>query len=202
MTDHKRQTIETYERAAREMARKFEGIGARVDDVERIFGLIGKDHPFVLEIGCGHGREAAEFLRRTDRYVGVDVSGEFIRMAMEAFPEATFEVADIETYGFPEGLDAVVAFASLLHSDRERVVDILARAHAALVPGGIFYLSLKEGAYPEEGFTRTDEFGTRTYYFHTPDLIRELAGPGYETVYENRQSLRGQDWFTLALRKK
>lgn len=132
----------------------------------------------------------------------MDLSESFVRIAKEKCPGGQFEVADLETYDFPAGLDAVVAFASLLHSDRDRVADVLARAHKALSPGGIVYLSLKEGEYPEVGFTRTDEFGTRTYYFYTPDLIRELAGPGFEAVHEGRQTLHGQDWFTLALRKR
>lgn len=202
MTNRKRETVDTYNRAAEEMARKFAGTGVRVDDVARVFELVGGESLFILEIGCGYGRDAEEFLKRTDRYLGIDISEEFIRMAKEQCPDGRFEVADVETYEFPVGLDAVVAFASLLHSDRDTVADILARAHRALLPGGIFYISLKEGEYPEEGFTRTDEFGTRTYYFYTPELIRELAGSGYKTAYEERYTLRGQDWFTIVLRRK
>jgi len=56
------------------------------------------------------------------------------------------------------------------------------------------------GEYREE--SKTDEFGTRTYYFYTPELIAELAGDNYRVVYEDVQELLGQMWFTVALRKK
>ena len=81
-------------------------------------------------------------------------------------------------------------------------MNILSRAHSALSYGGIFYISLKKDEYSEEGFTRTDEFGTRTYFFYTPELIQELAGSKYETIYSSDQNLRGQDWFTIVLKKK
>lgn len=45
MSDRKRQTVETYNRAAEAMARKFDGIGACVEDVSRVFDLVGKERP-------------------------------------------------------------------------------------------------------------------------------------------------------------
>ncbi|NTW13893.1 MAG: class I SAM-dependent methyltransferase [Candidatus Moranbacteria bacterium] len=201
MTDKKRQMVDTYNKSAREMTWKFDDIGARVEDVGRLFGMLGKENPFILEIGCGSGRDAEEILKRTDRYLGIDISETFVSIARERVPRGRFEVADVEAYDFPQGIDVIVSFASLLHSDKQSVAAVLAKAHDALVPGGIFYISLKEGDYADEGVTRTDDFGTRTYFYYRPEAIQELAGPRYKTEYLDRQNLREQYWFTIALRK-
>ncbi len=195
----KEETIATYNATAPEMAKKFRGIGARIADIERGLALVGKENPNTLEIGCGDGRDAKEIVKRTDKYTGIDASSSMIDIARKYVPEGTFQVADIEEYVFPPRLDLVFAFASLLHADKENVRNILGRMRASLHTGGIAYISLKCGEYHEE--TRTDEFGTRTYYFYTPQLIKELAGESYSVVFEETMELRGQKWLTIVLRK-
>ena len=196
----KQQTVTTYNKTAKQMQEKFENVGVRVEDVERGLSLIKKkDYPFVLEIGCAYGREAKEILKHTNRYLGIDIAEEFIKLARTEVPNGTFEVADIETFAFPKGLDLIFAFASLLHSDKEALRSIFDRAHEALNPGGIFYVSLKKGAYKE--FVKEDEFGTRTFYLYEVKDIVELAGEGWEVVYEGGEELRGQEWFEVAIRR-
>ena len=64
--------------------------------------------------------------------------------------------------------------ASLIHSDRDHLKEVLARLFDALASGGLVYLSLKQAdAYTE--ITKQDQFGTRTYYHYSMDDIRELA---------------------------
>lgn len=195
----KEETIATYNATAERMAEKFRNIGARVEDIERGFALVGKENPNVLEIGCGDGRDAKEILKRTNNYLGIDVSDSMVRVARGYAPEGKFEVADVETFSFPQNIDLIFAFASLLHSNRENVKSVLERAHASLNSGGIFYISLKHDEYHEA--SKTDEFGTRTYYFYTPEEIKSLAGEGYSTAYEHFQELRGQKWLEIALKK-
>lgn len=122
-----------------------------------------------------------------------------IELARKLNPGATFEVADIAEYVFPEGTHLMFAFASLLHSDEQEVASLLRRAHEALVTAGIVYLSLKEGAYRKE--LKKDVYGTRAFYFYTPEIIRRLAGPRFSVAYEERQCKGETSWFTLALRK-
>jgi SAM-dependent methyltransferase len=200
MMDKKAQTVATYNATALEMAKKFRSIGARVEDIEKAFSLSTLEQPHVLEIGCGDGRDAKEILKRTNRYLGIDISSAMIAEARRYAPEGHFEVADIETYIFPKDLDIILSFASLLHSDTEAVRAILESAYASLKNGGIFYISLKHDDYKE--VTKTDAFGTRTFYMYTPTLIQELAGAGYTTVFSDEQELHGQRWFTIALKKQ
>lgn len=195
----KEETIATYNATAGEMAEKFRGLGARVADVERGFALCNKKNPIVLEIGCGDGRDAREIQKRTDHYRGIDISDAMIAIAREYAPDGIFEVADVETYTFPKELDIVFSFASLLHSKKEDVERVLQRVHKALTDDGVFYISLKHGEYGE--YSKTDEFGTRTYYFYTPELLRELAGDLYEVVYEHVEERNGQMWLAMVLRK-
>jgi SAM-dependent methyltransferase len=124
-----------------------------------------------------------------------------ITAAKEYAPDARFEVADVDTYDFPSKIDGIVSFASLLHSNKEQIASVLQRAHTALKPGGIFYISLKKGAYQEHGSDRADEFGTRTYFYYTPEEIKELASGMYEIVLIEEQHRSGQDWFTIVLQK-
>jgi SAM-dependent methyltransferase len=197
--DPKTLTIATYNTNAAAMAARFDSLGVRTEDIEKGLALVDKENPAVLEIGCGHGREAREILNHTDNYRGMDVAEAFIRMARREFPGVRFEVADIDTYEFPVNLDLIFAFTSLLHSDRESVQAILQRAHAALNPGGIFYISLKYGEYAAK--MQTDRFGERMFYYYTPELIAELAGPGYAVVEVDRQEYAGSEKFVIVLRK-
>jgi len=195
----KEETIATYNATATRMTQKFRDYGPRVEDIARGCALVDKEDPFVLEIGCGDGRDAKEILRHTKHYLGIDISKGMIAEARAHVPSATFEVADAEAYAFPQDLDLVFAFASLLHVDKTGVTKILSDVHDVLTPGGVFYISLKHGAYRET--YKVDEFGTRTNYFYTPELITELAGSGYETVFDDVQEVREKKWFVIALRK-
>jgi hypothetical protein len=108
-------------------------------------------------------------------------------------------VADIDSYSFPDNLDIIFAFASLLHSKKESVQEILQRAYHALNAEGIFYISLKCDTYQEK--TVTDKFGTRTYYFYTPEDIKASITNLYGVVQEDIQEFQDQKWFTLVLQK-
>ncbi len=180
------------------MAEKFNALGARAEDIKRGLSFITKENPFVLEIGCGNGRDAKEILRHTAHYVGIDISESMISVAKAHAPEGVFVVADVENYKFSQGLDAVFSFASLLHSDKDAVRRILQKLHAALNEGGVVFISLKNAHYREE--SKTDEFGTRHYFFYTPKDIKEMA-EGYSVVWENEQDLRGQKWLEIILKK-
>ncbi len=199
LMEKKEQTIQTYNKSAGAMAKKFNDIGVRTEDIKRGFSLVKKDNPKIIEIGCGNGREAKEILKYTNDYLGIDISGEFIKIAKRENPGGDFEVADVEDFSFPKNVDIVFSFASLLHSDKDNVKRVLDRAYESLNNEGIFYISLKYGNYSEK--TVEDEFGIRTYYFYTPELIKELAGNRYKDVYTDRQDLRGEKWFTVVLKK-
>ena len=198
----KQQTIDTYNTTAGLMAEKFTGIGARVNDILQAFSYIKKSSQKVVEIGCGNGRDAREILKYTSDYIGMDVSSEMIRLAQEYFPEATskFVVADVEDFDFPKWIDVIFSFASLLHTPKEKLQEVLWKMLLTLNPGWIVFLSLKRSDSYEE-ITKTDEFWTRTYYYYSPQDILDIGGKEYLWNKIEYQDLRGQKWFTIILWK-
>lgn len=198
--DSKQETIDTYNRTASQMADKFRGIGARIEDIEKTFSLLNKPNLHVLEIGCGDGRDAREIIKHTKNYIGIDISSAMIELAGKHVPEATFTVADVERFSFPNNLDVIFSFASLLHSDKDAVKNILNKVHEALNESGLFFISLKRDDYQSK--VKEDEFGTRTFYFYQPSDIKEMLGDKYKVVFEDEQSFQNQDWFTLILQKQ
>jgi SAM-dependent methyltransferase len=200
--DSATQTIDTYNKSAKELAEKFRGIGARTDDIELALDLagVGKDAR-VVEIGCGDGRDAEEIVQRVAWYEGVDPSDGLLDIAKSRLPETLFITATATSYDYPDNLDVVYAFASLLHVDREDLKSVFSIVALALNEGGIFYISLKERSeYTEE--LQEDQFGTRTFYYYNPAVIKEIAGESFESVHEGHQTIGSTDWFTIALKKK
>ena len=98
----KEQTIDTYNNNAQGFANKFDGMGARIHDIEATLALVPKENPNVLEIGCGNGRDAVEICKQTKNYAGLDISRKLIGLARKKVSRGRFEVADIETYTFPK----------------------------------------------------------------------------------------------------
>jgi 2-polyprenyl-3-methyl-5-hydroxy-6-metoxy-1,4-benzoquinol methylase len=52
----------------------------------------------VLDVGCGNGAMAAEFLRRGCSVVGIDPSQQGINIARKAFPSGRFEILSCDEY--------------------------------------------------------------------------------------------------------
>jgi SAM-dependent methyltransferase len=198
--DEKKQTIDTYNKSALAHAEKFNKIGARIEDIKMAFSYIKKTNPKTIEIGFGSGRDAKEIIKYTNDYLGIDLSSEMCKLARQSVPEANFKLADLETYQFPKKIDVIFAFASLLHSDKNSVKDLLGRIYESLGPSGVFFISLKYGAYHKETIDK-ECHGPKTYYFYTPEEIEKLCPSGLKTVFRETQDFKGQKWFSIILQK-
>lgn len=113
------QTINTYNNNVQLFSQKFDSLGPRINDIKEIFLLLNIADPYILEIGCGNGRDARELLKYTNNYLGIDISEKMIELARQKVPQARFLVADIENYQLPLGLDLIFASASLVHVPKE-----------------------------------------------------------------------------------
>ncbi|MCX6703518.1 MAG: class I SAM-dependent methyltransferase [Candidatus Zambryskibacteria bacterium] len=195
----KTQTINTYNNSATALAEKFNSLGARISDIEAVFELVAKENPKVLEIGCGNRRDAEEIVKRTNDYLGIDISEKLIELAKQKVPHAQFEVADITTFEFPKNLDIVFAFASLIHITKEEFAHVIEKMLEALNSSGVVRISLKYSSTYQE-VTEKSEFGIRTYYHYSQADIEELAADF--TVLQNEvHSIRGAQWLEVVLRK-
>lgn len=199
MTQKKQQTVASYNASAKKLAERYGGFGARVEDVEEAFGLVERENPSVLEIGCGNGRDAEEIVKRTKKYRGMDISEGMIDLARQRVPQGTFEVADIEAYAFPFGLDIVFSFASLIHVPKESLRGIFHRMHAALNPGGVARISLK-WSDPSSETVKKNEFGTRYYHLYSEKDIEDLASR-FSIKKMKKTEFADQTWLEILLQK-
>lgn len=201
MKELRQTTIETYNQKARELSEYFRGIGSREDNIDYVLDLLGNPtEPRIIEIGCGDGRDAGEIVKRTPNYLGFDISTKLIDIAKQTVPGGNFVVADAADFEFPDNIDAIFAFASLLHLDQDEIREIMEKAHKVLKPSGIFYISTKHA--PEYSVQLVkDRFGERLFYFYNDNHLIELAGEGFEVVASEVETKGNTDWVEMALRK-
>jgi SAM-dependent methyltransferase len=203
MNERDFQTVQTYDDSAEALATYFAGIGSRVNDIELALKLAGNPpEPNVAEVGCGDGRDAMDIVPRVSSYVGFDPSEKALELARRRLPGVRFVNGDALHSDYPENLDVVYAFASLLHVSKENSPAVYDRIAQALRVGGILFLWLKEREKYEEDLVQ-DEFGERTFYYYTAPLVRELAGDGFEVALEDHRKLnrKTSNWLIMALRK-
>lgn len=197
----KQQTIDSYNKHAKDFDKKFGGIRPRVKDIEKVFSCIKKDNPKVIEIGCSNGRDASEIIKRTNNYLGTDISKELIAIARKNVPSAKFKVIDLEDLELPKNTDIVYSFASLLHVDKEGFKKTLDSYWEKISDNGVIFISLKYcDKYKEK--TTTTKFGTRTYYLYNPETLENIIGNKYTFVWKSVFDFNNQTWFDFILRKK
>ena len=99
---------------------------------------------FLLELGCGAGRDAAHMLRRGFRVDATDGTPAMVKKAQERH-DLPARVMRFDELDAAELYDAVWAHASLLHCPRKDLSAALARIERALKPGGWFFANYKAG---------------------------------------------------------
>lgn len=200
-----RVTIDTYNKSAQSMAEHFQAYatGTALLEITKALELAGGRTDYrVIEIGCGAGKDAAAIVKRVAWYEGFDPSEKLLDIARQHVKGASFVCTDALRYDYPRDVDIVFAFASMLHLDKNDFAAVCKKVAAALRPGGILCMTLKEAdAYG--GTLQEDEFGKRQFYFYNPVLVRELAGPAFTQVYETHERVgpKQKPWFTIMLKR-
>lgn len=104
----------------------------------------------ILDVGCGSGRDLLAFSLRGFKAQGIDSSGTLARMA-SAYSGVPVNVGDFSTMKINGQYDGIWACASLLHVEREFLSDTLKNLKAAMIPGGVIFASVREGAGQRAG---------------------------------------------------
>ena len=152
-----------------------------------------EDGARVLELGCGSGVPDTQRLAARFRLTAVDISGEQVRRARAAVPEAVLIQADFTALELePESFDAVVSFYAFNHVPRELLAPTFARIHRWLAPGGLLMIAL--GTSDEEAWTG-EWLGAPTFFSSFPPetntrLVREA---GFEILRDELVTFREPD---------
>ena len=98
----------------------------------------------ILDAGCGSGRDAKAFLDLSYRVTAIDASAKMVEATtrLTGQPAQQQRFQDLNSRG---EFDGIWACASLLHVPLMELDDVLVRFATALHPGGICYVSFKEG---------------------------------------------------------
>lgn len=132
----------------------------------------------VIEIGCGGGRDAKDYLVKKYNYIGTDVSAGLLKEAKKLNPKGIFLNQSVYSLNFPENsFDGFWASAVLLHVPKKRISEALNKIHNIVMNNGIGFISLKKG----EG-ERVDEDDRLFSYYSQEEFDSILQSNGFKII--------------------
>ncbi|HCJ14179.1 MAG TPA: class I SAM-dependent methyltransferase, partial [Erysipelotrichaceae bacterium] len=100
---------------------------------------LGEGQQFILDVGCGSGRDARYFKSQGHHVIAIDPNVEFVEHARNFQIDAyQSDVAHIE---FLDMFDGIWACAVLLHYRKKELAAAFLKLYNALKEGGILYCS-------------------------------------------------------------
>lgn len=120
----------------------------------------------ILDAGCGAGRDTRYFIESGNIVISFDASHGMVQKCRE-YPHAYCITRTFNEIDFKEEFDGVWACASLLHMDSLKAAIALYKLTTSLKPGGVLFISLKDGQ-------RAEYKGGRLFQHYSIDGIREL----------------------------
>lgn len=129
---------------------------------------------FVVDLGCGSGRDARQFMDHGLAYLGVDYSLKTVELARQNAPYARFEHKDIRTLHFlPETVSAFWAPDVLYHFSKKDFEHFLKQAFDWLASEGQFFIIMKMGS--GEGYIKVPGSGGMYHAYYTKDELEVVA---------------------------
>ncbi|MEO0141243.1 MAG: class I SAM-dependent methyltransferase [candidate division WOR-3 bacterium] len=118
--------------------------GAWCDYITELFGFAQREILDILDLACGTGNLTRELLARGYRVMGLDASGDMLRVAKEKLPDVRFFKGDFLDWGIEEDFDAVTCVYDSLNNILmdEEMMKAFAETLRHLRPGGIFVFDL------------------------------------------------------------
>ena len=156
---------------------------------------------YILDFGCGAGRDTKYFLSRGYQVYAVDGSEQLCRIASEytgiKVRQKLFQELDEK-----EKYDGIWACASILHLPKKQLREVLENMYAALKSEGWIYTSFKYGEFEGERNGRYfTDFTTDTF----KNFIHDMHGLKIEEQWitgDVRPGRGEEKWLNLLLQKK
>jgi SAM-dependent methyltransferase len=155
---------------------------------------------FILDLGCGSGRDTLAFKRKGYQVEALDYSKELVLLASQQ----TGQQVRLESfYDFSDQsrFDGIWACASLLHCERHRLDEVIGRMITALKSNGVLYMSFKygDGDRKKDGRNFTDLNEQQAQ-----ELLEQL--PNVELLKQwitvDKRPDRNEQWLNVLWKKK
>lgn len=175
---------------------------ASVDFEEVQLKFLKKLQPsdYILDFGCGSGRDTRYFLDRGFRVDAIDGSEELCRSAaaltgIQVKQMLFRDLQEVEKY------DGIWACSSILHLPKRELKDVMEKMLAALKNKGVIYTSFKYGNF--EGM-RNGRYFTDFTLESFEEFLKQIPGIKIEEHWitgDVRPGRGEEQWLNLLLRK-
>ncbi|WP_461813004.1 class I SAM-dependent methyltransferase [Faecalimonas sp.] len=175
-------------------------ISVDFSDIQNRFLELLPINPYILDFGCGSGRDTKYFLEKGCQVVAADGSK---KLCKEASAYAGIEVKQMlfQELNYVDVFDGIWACASILHVPKSELLSIIRKMCNALKVNGVIYTSFKYGVFEGERNGRYFTDFTEVSFQQFISEISELAMEKYWITEDVRQGRGEEKWLNLILRK-
>lgn len=156
---------------------------------------------YILDFGCGSGRDTKYFLEKGYSVDAIDGSEELCRRASE-YTGINVKHMFFQDLNEHEKYDAIWACSSILHVPHTELPDVLTKMSKALKDNGLIYTSFKQSEF--EGY-RNGRYFTDMTEERLNELLGQVSSLELEELWitSDVRPGRGEEkWLNLFLRKK
>lgn len=156
---------------------------------------------YILDFGCGSGRDTKYFLTKDFNVDAIDGSIELCKIASE-YTNIKVRHMYFNELSIVNKYDGIWACSSILHLSLDDLVDVFKRMSKALKDEGIIYISFKYGDFSGE---RNGRFFTDMTEDSFANLIANVENLKVEEQWitaDVRPQRGNEKWLNLILRKK
>ena len=191
-------TIDFYNKNADEFTNNT--IDVEFDSTQNRFLKKLNSGAYILDFGCGSGRDTKYFLSKGFKVDAVDGSEEMCKIASE------YTGIEVRNMYFDEldavdRYDAIWACASVLHLTNDDLLEVLKKVSIALKSEGLLYLSFKYGENEEERNGRYFNDMTGKKFEEILKELEEFHVREQWISLDARPERRNEKWMNLILQK-
>jgi ubiquinone/menaquinone biosynthesis C-methylase UbiE len=176
-------------------AEKYADAGASYFDMNHITTFIGEllKGAYVLDAGCGSGRDANILSEQGLRVVGFDLSVGLLKVAKQKYPDIDFVEGDLRSLPFGDSsFDGVWSNTSLLHLETAKdVKKALSEMSRVLKPKGVIHVVVKSQTGENKTAVVSDKLSGHDrffQYFKLDEMIKLLEEAGFSIIVNKEYS--------------
>lgn len=155
------------------------------EEIKKFMQLVPDRNMPVLDAGCAFGRDTALFAQHGFEVIGIDMSDALLDRARELYPELMFRNMDVRQLDLGDNsIAGIWCHATLLHLKDEDTLRALKEFQRVLSPGGVLFLSFKEGEGDEEFVEKFSSEAARYFNYQKKDHVARMVDQAGLTVKE------------------